>query len=166
MSTRSITIGSGPGTTKLDVGVITDLQLTRRNGTSFEGISTSDLAALLRVIDFTLTPVPDATYSWNTTALNLAVTHADANVDITLPDATQVTNWVPGDPPRRVFTMNSSAFGWDLLAPADVSINGGPLGTDMQPVPDSNTAPSPTALGQWVYVYRQTAAAYWVWGGA
>jgi hypothetical protein len=213
MTTRSIAVGSGPGVVELDVGVITDTQLVRRNGTSLEGISAASvtagaasglvetsgpttltmgavadteiltrsgstidgvlpatlaatLAPTIRGIDFTLTPVPDATYSWDSTALNLAITHAAANVDVTLPDATQVTNWVPGTPPRRAFTMNTSAFGWDLLAPADVSINGGPLGTDMQPVPDSNTAPSPTALGQWVYVYRETAAAYWVWGGA
>jgi hypothetical protein len=152
-------------------GIIEDEQIVKRNGQEFVGIPGTDLAtaafaAALRVFDFAITPVPDAAKSWDTVELNLAITHADALCQVTLPDATQVTNWVPATAPRRVFTMNASAFGWALIAPADVRINGGPLGTDMSPVPDSITAPSPTALGQWVYVYRATATDYWVWGGA
>jgi hypothetical protein len=104
-------------------GIIEDEQIVKRNGQEFVGIPGTDLAtaafaAALRVFDFAITPVPDAAKSWDTVELNLAITHADALCQVTLPDATQVTNWVPATAPRRVFTMNASAFGWALIAPA------------------------------------------------
>jgi hypothetical protein len=154
---------SGP--TTLTMGAVADAEVLTRSGTTIDGVSLASIAASLRAIDFALTPVPDATKSWDTAELNLAITHDAALCAVTLPDATQVTNWVPATAPRRVFTMNAGAFGWSLVAPADVKINGGPLGTDMSPVPDSNRAPSPTALGQWVYVHRASATEFWVWGG-
>lgn len=156
----------GPGPKVASIGVINLLEILTLGADGVSGITQAALAAALRALDFALTPVADAAKSWDTAELNLAITHDGALCAVTLPDATQVTNWVPETPPRRVFTMNASAFGWGLVAPADVRINGGPLGTDMSPVPDSNTAPSPTALGQWVYVYRASATDFWVWGGA
>jgi hypothetical protein len=166
MSAVASALAVGPGPIVAQIGVIANLEVLTLSGTEIVGISRADLAAALRALDFTITPVPDAAKSWDTAELNLAITHADALCEVTLPDATQVTNWAPATAPRRVLTQNTSAFGWALIAPADVRINGGPLGTDMSPVPDSNTAPSPTALGQWVYVYRATTTDYWVWGGA
>jgi hypothetical protein len=131
----------------------------------FEGITPAAAAAEFAAIDAALTLVPDAAYSWDSTALNLAVTHAAAACDITLPSEAQITNWVPGSIPRRVFKMNTSVNGINLLSPATVTINGGAADANMSPIPDTNAAVSNTALGQWVYVYRQTATAFWVWGG-
>jgi hypothetical protein len=62
--------------------------------------------------------------------------------------------------------MNTSVNGINLLSPATVTINGGAADANMSPIPDTNAAVSNTALGQWVYVYRQTATAFWVFGGA
>ncbi len=77
-----------------------------------------------------------------------------------------MTNWPSGGPPRKLFKLNGSAFGINLLVAGNCTINGGAAAADMTPIPDSDADPGVTILAQWVYVYRQTATAYWVFGGA
>lgn len=150
------------------IGAIADGDVLYRTGTPPEvkGITQAALAALLSAVTDVVTAAPNATYSWNTTATHVAVTHAAAACDVTLPSEAQVTNWPVGAPPRRLSKMNTSANGINLRAPSTVTINGGAADADMSPIPDSDGDPSNSVLAQSVWVYRASATAFWVWGAA
>lgn len=150
------------GPTTLPMGAVAEATFLRRIAGVVVGATAADLNSAIESI----TAAPDATYDWNTTVRNLAVTHAAAACDVSLPIEAAVTNWAPGSPPRKLFKMNTSAFGINLLTGATCTINGGAADANMSPIPDSDADPSNTILAQWVYVYRETATAYWVLGAA
>lgn len=154
------------GPTNLPMGAVGEGDYIRRLSSTVVGQTPTALAAAVKAIQETITPAADAAYDWNTTAANIAVTHDAAACDVSLPAEAAVTNWPPGDPPRKLFKMNTSVNGINLLTAATCTINGGAADANMSPIPDSDADPSNTVLAQWVYVYRQTATAYWVWGGA
>jgi hypothetical protein len=163
--TRSIIIGSGPGTRELPIGVFADGDLARRNGDNFEGVAPATLAAALTLLADAVTVVPDAAYDWNSSALHIALSHALAVVNVSLPVEADITLWPPGTPPRRVSKMNNQAFGFNLLTGPTCTINGAAADANMSPVPDSATSSSNSVLAQSVLVYRETATSFWVWGG-
>jgi hypothetical protein len=148
-------------------GQIIELNATTRK---FQGLAKSALAtqiaALVQAENFTVTLAPNATYDWDSTAQNVFVTHAAAACDVSLPVEASITNWPPLAPPRRLFKMNASANGINLLTGATCTINGAAADANMSPIPDSNSTPSNTVLAQWVYVYRASATSYYVFGGA
>jgi len=152
------------GPTTLPMGAVAEGDYMRRVSAAVVGQTPTALAAAVASTNEAITPVSAATYSWDTTAKNLGVTYVTAQCDITLPDATQITNWVPGDPPRKLFKHNTTAFSVGLIAPANVAINGDTLGVDMTTIPGFNADPSATVLAPWCYVYRATAASFYVFG--
>lgn len=154
------------GGTALPMGAVAEGSFVLRSAGTLAGLPQLTTAYLLAGIVETITPVTLATKSWDTTEGNLAVTYDAAACDITLPTEAQVTNWPVGElPPRKIYKMNSSAFGINLLAPATVTINGGAADADMTPIPDTDADPSNTVLAQCVHVYRASATAFWVFGG-
>ncbi len=152
------------GPTALTMGPVSASTMLGRFGTAINGISFEVLASFIKPFLEAITVVDAATKSWNTTEVNLGVTYVTAQCDITLPDATQITNWVPGDPPRKLYKLNSTAFSVGLIAPADVAINGDTLGVDMTTIPGFDADPSATVMAPWCYVYRATAASFYVFG--
>ncbi len=113
-----------------------------------------------------ITIVTASTYDWNTTVRNLGSQYAAGTQAITLPDETQITNWVPGEPPRRLYKLQTSANGMNLLVGANCTINGDTAGTDASPIAGSTVNPAATTNAPYWLVYRESATAYWLLGYA
>ena len=143
-------------------------QLLEINGTTrkLQGITKLALANQLADYGDAVTLAQDATYDWNTTVRTLGSDYAAGTQDISLPTELQITNWVPGEPPRRLMKLQTSANGFNLLASANVTINGDTAGVDMSPIPGSTNNPSGTVNAPYYLVYRLSATAFWVLGYA
>lgn len=142
------------GPVDLTMGVTADGDDLTRSGTTILGVPRN-----------TVTLAPDATYNWNSTAMYLAVTHAAAACDVTLPDETQLANWPVGQT-RRLVKLNTSAFGINLIAPANIVVNGAAAGTDASPVTGSLLVPAIAVNCPHWLVYRASATAFWIQGWA
>jgi hypothetical protein len=144
-------------------GEVLELNATTRK---FQGITKLALANQLADYGDAITLAQAATYDWNTTVRNLGSDYAAGTQDISLPTELQITNWVPGEPPRKLYKLQTSANGFNLLASANCTINGDTADTDMSPVPGSTNNPSATVNSPYYLVYRLSATAYWVLGYA
>lgn len=157
VATGAIAIGSGSS------GQLLEVNSTTRK---LQGITKLTLANQLADYGDAVTLAQDSTYNWNTTVRNLGSDYAAGTQAISLPTELQITNWVPGEPPRRLLKLQTSANGFDLLASANCTINGAAGGADMTPVPGSTNDPSNTVCSPYYLVYRLSATAYWVLGFA
>lgn len=155
----------GPAT--LTMGAVpNDRLLYRGGGSDITGFAPSTLYAnAWSYIDSITSAADIATFDWDTTDRAVGIVHAAAATDVSLPAEASVTNWPAGSPPRKLFKLNASANGINLLVAGNCTINGGAAAADMVPIPDTNATPSVTVLAQWVYVYRLSATAYFVFGG-
>lgn len=129
-----------------------------------QGIAKATLAQQLADLADAVTLAQAATYSWDSTAQTLGSDYAAGTQDITLPTELQLTNWPVGAPPRRLMKLQTSANGFNLLAPANVTINGDSAGSDMSPVPGSTLNPSVTVSAPYYLVYRVSATSFYVCG--
>lgn len=155
--TGAIAIGSG------SAGQLLEINSTTRK---LQGITKLTLANQLADYGDAITLAQAATYDWNTTVRNLGSDYAAGTQDISLPTELQLTNWVPGEPPRRLFKLQTSANGLNLLVGANCTINGDSAGTDASPVAGSTVNPAATTNAPYWLVYRASATAYWILGYA
>jgi hypothetical protein len=153
------------GPTTLAMGAVADADYLTRSGATVVGktvVETANAVAAT-IVDLSLLDGGAATYNWNSTVRELGISHAAAACDVSLPDETQTTNWPVGQC-RHLYKRNTSAFGINLLASANVTINGAAGGTDMSPVPGSLIVPSATVNAPYWKVQRISATAFFVFG--
>lgn len=162
--TRSIVVGSGPGTRELPIGVFNDLDFARRSGDSFEGITPTDLRYQLSdLLLSTLVAAPDATLAW-TTQPGILVTHDLAKQVITVPAAASLTDWPVGRA-RPLVIGNTGGFGVGFAALLTVGFQFAAVNNAITTLKDSDTASSLSELIQAYTVYRFSAAMYLIWKG-
>lgn len=155
----------GVGAAALATG--SSAQVLELNATTrkLQGLAKSTLATQLQDVAEAVTLAQAATYDWNTTVRNLGSDYAAGTQDISLPTELQVTNWPVGEM-RRLYKLQTSANGMNLLASANVTINGDTGGTDMSPIPGSTNNPSATVCSPYWCVYRVSTTSFYVLGFA